>query len=283
MAIFTNQATLTYRGNVTNSNVVTGEIVETLSAAKTALVETYAADDTLTYIISLVNAGATALTGITVTDDLGAYEFGTGQVVPLTYVEGSLRYYSNGTLQAPPAVTDQSPLTVTGVTVPAGGNALLIYQARVNQFAPLGEGATIVNTATVSGGGLTPVEVTETVTATEGSLLTISKSLTPTRLADNEELTYTFVIQNFGNTPVVATDDASVSDLFDPRLSNLTVTFNGETWTEGTEYNYDEATGNFVTVPTQITVPAATFAQDPETGEWNVTPGVSVLTVRGTV
>ena len=283
MAIFTNQATLTYRGNVTNSNVVTGEIVETLSAAKTALVETYAADDTLTYIISLVNAGNTALTGITVTDDLGAYEFGTGQVVPLTYVEGSIRYYANGILQATPTVTEQSPLTVTGLTVPAGGNGLLIYQARVNQFAPLGEGATIVNTATISGCGLTPVEVTETVTATEGSLLTISKSLTPTRLADNEELTYTFVIQNFGNAPVVATDDASVTDLFDPRLSDLTVTFNGETWTEGVEYNYDETTGNFVTVPTQITVPAATFSQDPETGEWNVTPGVSVLTVRGTV
>jgi hypothetical protein len=36
MATFFNQATLTYRGGATNSNIVTGEIREVLSANKTA-------------------------------------------------------------------------------------------------------------------------------------------------------------------------------------------------------------------------------------------------------
>ena len=46
---------------------------------------------------------------------------------------------------------------------------------------------------------------------------------------------------------------------------------------------YYETTGEFATVPGQITIPAAVYTQDPVTGEWSVEPGVSVLTVTGTV
>ena len=73
MAQFTNQATLSYNGSVVNSNVAVGEILEALSAQKTAVRETYVAGDTITYVISLRNAGAAAWTGLTVSDDLGAY------------------------------------------------------------------------------------------------------------------------------------------------------------------------------------------------------------------
>ena len=37
MAIFTNQATLTYNGNSTNSNIAYGEILDVLVATKTAV------------------------------------------------------------------------------------------------------------------------------------------------------------------------------------------------------------------------------------------------------
>ena len=58
MATFTNQATLTYNGQTTTSNVTVGELVETLTAAKTAVVPTYDPDGRVTYVISLVNSGA---------------------------------------------------------------------------------------------------------------------------------------------------------------------------------------------------------------------------------
>ncbi|MBQ6539775.1 MAG: hypothetical protein IJL71_01950, partial [Oscillospiraceae bacterium] len=93
----------------------------------------------------------------------------------------------------------------------------------------------------------------------------------------------TFVIQNSGNTEADAEDEVTVTDVFDPVLSDLTVTFNGEAWAEGTNYTYDRTTGEFVTIPGQITVPAATFTQDPETGVIITNPGVSVLTVTGTI
>lgn len=100
-----------------------------------------------------MNSSAAALTGLTVTDTLGSYTFSGNTLYPLTYVTGSLLYYVNGALQATPTVTATAPLTVTGVTVPAGGSAMLIYTARVNEYAPLGVEDSITNTATITGGG----------------------------------------------------------------------------------------------------------------------------------
>ena len=53
--------------------------------------------------------------------------------------------------------------------------------------------------------------------------------------------------------------------------------------TQGTQYTYDPATGAFATVPSNITVPAATFTQDPVTGAYSVIPGTATLTVTGTI
>lgn len=284
MATFTNQATLSYRDNVTQSNVVTGEIQQTVSVTKSALNETYTADDVLTYAVSIVNDGPTPLSGLTLTDDLGAYPLNGSTVVPLTYIPGTLAYFVGGVRQADPTVTDESPLTVTGLSVPAGGNALLIYQVGTNEFAPPATGGTITNTATVNGAGLpAPIEATATVTAETEAFLTVTKSLSPTSVAEGDRLTYTFVIRNFGNTPIVATDDASITDTFNPILSDLAVTFNGQVWTEGNDYTYDEAAGVFTSVPARILVPGATYTQDPTTGAWTVLPGVSTLVVVGTV
>jgi len=284
MAIFTNQATLSYNNTTTTSNIVTGEIIDVLSAAKNALTQEYSFDDIVTYVISIINSGTTAFNNLTVTDNLGAYTTGTITRVPLTYVSGTANYYANGVLQASPAVTDTNPLTITGINVPAGGNVIILYSARVNEFAPLASGSTITNTAVISGTGLSNnLTVSETITVADAALLSITKSLSPDTVTENSQLTYTFVIQNTGNTATVATDNATVTDLFDPILENITVTLNGTVLTEGTQYIYDETTGLFQTVAGVITVPAATYTQDPVTGQWNITPGTTVLTVTGTV
>jgi len=284
MAQFTNTARLTYNGTVINSNVATGEILEVLSGTKTAVLGTYARNDRVTYAVSVLNSGATSVTGLTLTDDLGAYAFGEQTLVPLTYVDGSVLLYINGVLQPTPAVTAGPPLTVSGITLPAQGNLLLIYDATANGFAPLGEGAEIVNTATVTGTGIsTPVTVTETVTPTEDSELTITKSVEPTVVTENGVITYTFVIQNVGSAPADASAAIVIDDIFDPVLEGISVTFNGGAWTEGVNYTYAITEGAFATVAGQVTVPAATYTQDPVSGEWIITPGVSVLTVSGTV
>lgn len=284
MAIFTNRATLTYNNTVTNSNIVTGEIVDSLTAVKTAVSDTYSAGDTVTYIISLVSTADSVLTGITVTDNLGAYTFGTGSLVPLTYKENTVRYYVNGVLQPTPAVTSGDTLTVSGISVPAGGNAVIVYSADVNGFAPLSEGSIINNTVTVTATGITnTVSANETITAASGASLTIAKALSPQTVTENGTVTYTFTVSNYGNSALGADGYAVITDTFSPALSGISVSFNGSSWSLGTNYTYDNSSGAFATVAGQLTVPAATYTQNTITGEWTVRPGTSVLTVTGTI
>lgn len=284
MAVFFNQATLTYNDNTTNSNIVTGEILEVLSATKTAVKDEYSANDAVTYLINIVNSGTTPVSSIAISDDLGSYEFDAQTLTPLTYEEGSVRYFVNGILQTAPIVTAGPPLEISGLNIPAGGNALVVYQARTNEFAPADTDGTITNTATITGATIsTPIAVSSTVSALNEAQLTISKAITPSTVVENGQITYTFVIQNTGNTPAVATDNVTVTDTFNPILSDISVSYNSTTWTQGTNYTYNEATGEFVTIPGQITVPAATYIQDPETGVITVTPGTVTLTVTGTV
>ena len=283
MAIFTNQATLTYNGNVITSNIATGEIVEVLSATKTAVLDTYSENSDVTYVINLVNSGATPLTGITLTDNLGAYSFGVTTLVPLDYVSGSVQYYADGILQPTPTVTTGTALSISGITVPANGVATILYVARTNRFAPLGLTSSIVNTVVASGGSITDITASETITPESDARLTITKTLSPTTVSENGRLTYTFTIQNTGNVPITVADNVVITDTFNPVLTDLAVAFNGTTWTAPISYTYSEATGEFATVPGQVTVPAATYIQDSFTGIWTVEPGVSVLTVTGTI
>lgn len=283
MARFTNFATISYNGITRDSNTVTGELIETLAAAKNVLSGSYVSDGKLTYVISLVNSGTTALSALTVTDDLGAYTYNGATVYPLEYTADSLRYYVGGVLQTAPTVAAAPPLTVNGISVPAGGNALLIYEATVTEYAPLGIEATVTNTATITGGGLTDALIaTVTIGMEPRTDLGISKSLCPTSVSENGQLTYTFVIENFGSVAADATAGVVLSDTFSPKLNPITVTFDGTAWTSGTNYTYDATTGVFSTNSGQITVPAATYTQNTN-GTWTTTPGTATLVISGTV
>ncbi len=283
MAQFTNQARLSYNDTVTVSNVAVGEIVDAITVTKTAVRDTYSINDSVTYIVSIVNSGSVSYSGVNLTDNLGEYVFGTGTLVPLEYVDGSLKYFINGILQPSPDITSEPFISITGISVPAGGNTTIVYEANINEFAPLNDGGQILNEVTVLGGGINAVKATETVTAGTGPSLSITKAISPVPVSANGIVTYTFTIRNSGNTPIVATDNAVISDLFNPILSELQVTFNGAPWVEGTNYTYNEATGLFESLEGQITVPAATYTQDTTTGEWTLTPGVSTLVVVGRI
>lgn len=284
MAFFFNQATLSHNGKSTVSNITTGEIIEAVKATKTAVIPTYNADSTITYVISLLNSSKADITGLTVTDNLGAYPFDTLTLTPLEYVEGSVKYYIDGVLQADPAVVTVPELIFSEISIPAEGNTTIVYQAAVNEFAPLTIDSTITNTVTIDGETIaTPVKAIETITTEDATSLSINKTLSPTTITENGQVTYTFIIQNFGNTAATEEDRLSISDIFNPVLNNIRVTYNSEPWAETGNYTYDTTTGSFETVAGKITVPAASYIQDPVTGAWSVTPGVTTITVTGTI
>ncbi|MBR2615213.1 MAG: hypothetical protein IKC69_00870 [Clostridia bacterium] len=284
MAIFTNQATLSYQNVTTSSNVVTGEILDALSVTKSAVTDRYVPGGDVTWAVSIRGTGPATLTGLVLTDDLGAFPFGTGELVPFRYREGSLVAFVNGAPVPAPTVTSTQPLTVTGITVPAGGNVILLYETVATEFAPRGINGEVTNTVTVSGGGIqTPVSATATVSPVAAPSLSITKAVAPTVVTENGVITYTFVIQNLGNTEAVATDNVTVTDTFLPVLSGISVALNGQALTDGVGYTYNETSGAFSTVPGVITVPAASFTRNPESGVVEVTPGTVTLTVSGTV
>ena len=283
MAIFYNQATLSYGGGTMNSNTTEAELLSGLTLTKTALSSEYNPGGSAVYAITLSNIGSTPYNSLTLTDNLGAYDVGGDTFVPLTYVPASLVYYVNGISEPLPTVTATNPLTISGINLPAESTATLIYEAQVNEFANMTAGSVITNTATVDAGvGIGELTATATLPVGESTNLTIAKAVCPAILTDNENLTYTIIVQNLGNTPAVATDGVIISDLFNPALSNITVTLNGTELQENVGYTYDEATGAFATTNGTVTVPAATYTQNPD-GSFVTNPGVTVLTVTGTV
>ena len=284
MATFYNQASLTIGGKVTNSNVTEGEVLTQVTITKTPLTTDYGPEDNVVYAVTITNNGTSAVSDITITDDLGAFTFGTLNIVPLTYVDGTVRYYINGLLQPAPTVNPGPPLAISGISIPAGGVAMIIYEARANEFAPLDENAVIENTVTATGENVCEdLSATADVPTRDEPNLTISKAICPETITCGDEVTYTFIIQNTGNVPIVATDNLIVTDVFNPALSNITVKLNGTTLTEGVDYSYNSVTGEFTTLNGAITVPAATFTRDPITGVITVTPGVAIITVTGNI
>ena len=285
MATFYNQATISYGGNVVNSNTTEAELLSGLEITKTPITAAYGAGSSVVYAITVSNMGSSAYNALTVTDDLGAYTLaGGGTAVPLTYVSGSILYYLNGALQPAPTVTAVGNLSIEGINLPANSTATFIYEATANEFAPIAAGSTITNTATTNGGvGIGEISAAATVAVNEEPTLTIAKAVCPAVVNDNDQLTYTVIVQNLGNTPVTATDGVVISDVFNPVLTGIAVTLDGAALAEGTGYTYDATSGAFSTVSGVVTVPAATYTQDPATGTVTTTPGVATLTVTGTV
>ena len=281
MATFTNQATLTYRGGEASSNITVGELTGTLTLTKTAVSNGYRPDGTVTYIVTVTNNDTVPVTGLTLTDDLGAYSYDSGTVTPLSFVEGTLHCFLDGAPIEPPVEKAAEPFTLEGVTLPAGSTLLLVYETAVTVYAP--PGGEITNTVTVTGPALTvPVTASATVQAAQGLDLSICKALSPQTVNGSGEITYTFTVRNSGSASASAEDVLSITDTFVPALSGLVAALNGTALAAPTDYTYDETTGIFATVPGVITVPAATFVQADD-GSWSVLPGEAVLTVTGTI
>ncbi len=112
MATFTNRATLSYGGRTVDSNTVTGTFLQTLSITKTALSNTYTAGDTVTYAVTLINAGTAPLTGLTLTDNLGAFDFNGTTLYPLALMPAATFVRNDdGTVAVTPG---EAVLTVSG-------------------------------------------------------------------------------------------------------------------------------------------------------------------------
>lgn len=287
--IITNRATVNYSNGSVNSTVVSNAVSTRLNygleIGKTSISETYRTGKDITYVITVTNNGANAIEDITVTDDLGAYIFNGNRIVPLTYI-GPAQLFINGISSG-----EITPITVTdGIlfvidSIPANGNAQIIYIARANEYAGDALDTCIVNTATADNDCSCPcdepVSDSNTICVEEFADLRVIKSACPDPVVCGETLNYNIELYNYGNKPAT---DVVLTDTFTPPLANITVSVNG-TVIPASDYSYVNGT---LTLPSaasgyEIAVPAATFERNATTGIVSVTPGNLGITISGTV
>ncbi len=283
--IISNQASLNYEYNGQNasvlSNIATATLGEAISVEKVSLNDTYRLGDEITYSVSFLNSSGSTLTNVSIIDDLGAYRVGNTSAVPLTYVAPAILFI-DGVFSG-----NITPSVGTGIifTVPSlasGSRAQIIYRAAVNNYAPIGEEGAVTNTVTVRADGLTgSVSDSDTITVDSYADVTVTKTMSPQNVLDGDAITYTFVINNYGNAPVT---NIVLRDAFDPAPENISVQVNGVA-VSADDYSYE---GGVLTFPAdssdfELSLPAANINTDPESGLVTVTPSTVTVSVVGII
>lgn len=287
MATIENFATVSYTsGGVTEtkvSNLAEIGLESAISFAKTTLGDTYSEDSVITYILSITNTSANTVSNIRITDDLGSFVFGTIELTPLGYTAPALLLIDGQDVSSQLTVDDTTAgsLVFSFPTLPAGATANIVYRATVNEYAPLDLNSAIVNTATLtSDSDCADGSASATVTAASAANVSVFKQMAPNPVVCGDVVTYTIRIYNYGNIPA---EDVVLTDTFNPAPDTITVSKDGVVL-GGSEYSY---VGGTLTTPvgtgTPVSVPAATFTRDSETGILNVTPGVVEYVITGQI
>ena len=287
MATIENFATVSYTsGGVTEtkvSNLAEIGLESAISFAKTTLGDTYSEDSVITYILSITNTSANTVSNIRITDDLGSFVFGTIELTPLGYTAPALLLIDGQDVSSQLTVDDTTAgsLVFSFPTLPAGATANIVYRASVNEFAPLDLNSAIVNTATLtSDSDCADGRASATVIAASAANVSVFKQMAPNPVVCGDVVTYTIRIYNYGNIPA---EDVVLTDTFNPAPDTITVSKDGVVL-GGSEYSY---VGGTLTTPvgtgTPVSVPAATFTRDIETGILNVTPGVVEYVITGQI
>ena len=287
MATIENFATVSYTsGGVSEtkvSNLAEIGLESAISFTKTTLGETYGEDEVVTYILSMTNTSTSAITNVSITDDLGTFVFGTLELTPLTYAPPALLLIDGQDVSAQLTVDTATAgsLVFSFPTLPAGATANIVYRAAVNEYAPLDVEAGITNTATLtSDSDCADGTASATITAVSSANVSVFKQMSPNPVICGDTVTYTIRIYNYGN---IAAENVVLTDTFNPAPTNITVSRDG-TLLPANEYSYVDGT---LTVPagttTAVSVPAATFVRDATTGIVTVTPGMVEYTITGTI
>ncbi len=281
--VITNQANVSYQYGLetatASSNVASTVLQSPIGVVKSSLAANYSFGEEITYQIGVTNSGSTALTNVTVTDNLGAYALTGGTTVrPLTYVGPATLFISNGSITPITPTAQGNDLVFTIPAIPAEESALISYVASINEFAPLGEADAITNTASVSAAGIADAQTADyTLPASASANLTVTKTMSPNPVLDGDNITYTFILRNFGNQEAT---NISLTDQFLPAPTITDVTSNG---TAVTNYTYNGGLFTYPSPTGTVSVPAATITQDATTGVVTVTPGELIITVTGTL
>lgn len=286
--IITNRATVNYSygrsSAVSVSNTASAVLNGTLEISKVALSNAYRAGGDITYIITVTNSGNGDSGDITVTDDLGSIVFGNGKLKTLDYIGPTQLYIGGKYVSALTPITTVDGISFNIGSLPIGETAGIIYVARANQNASSALGESITNTATARRFCDCPCDFPSSASATVSAEaygdLRVIKSVCPNPVVCGEQINYIIDLYNYGNTEV---GNVVLSDTFDPLLTDLNVSVDGSV-IPASQYDYINGT---LTLPnrsgSEITVPAASFTRNAQSGAVNINPGHVRITLTGSI
>ena len=280
-----NSAYLTFKydnqSGMAISNVINNKPNSPLTINKESISKNYYLGDNASFIITITNHTDNPINDVSIKENLGTYFLNDNSkfFTPLSYQEGSLKYYINGISQSPPKVTVNSQHIIFDIEIiPSSSVITLVYNTTVNSKAPLDNGSMIINTSNLTAETLDKsVESSCTITVRKNADIKIIKQVSENKISKNV-ITYDFTICNYGNTEAT---NVTLKDTINPKHSNMKV-FVDSQCLKFSDYNY--ISGN-VCIPSYgskrvLNVPPATFLQDKNSGIFTINPGTIKISVE---
>ncbi|MDO5558613.1 MAG: hypothetical protein Q4F95_03345 [Oscillospiraceae bacterium] len=277
----TPKAVLTYDSSTVYSNEELFSISETLSLDVYTQVTKYKTGDMITYIIFIKNSDPTTdIYDLRVSSNMGAYSFSDTTLKPLVWDNKKIRIYTSyGRYH----IFDvrENPFTISPLNLLADSTMKILYHTFVNHYAPLAPDAQIENIFTLSDKDNNVLDTeSNIITCDTSTNLKIYQNMDDYTILPEKQMKFYFTIVNSG---AAADRNANVvfKDYFPPDFNIIYVKFNNTDWSNYYHYHYNKSSGFFITADSQITVDAAEYKQDPDTGIWTIAPQKSTLEICG--
>lgn len=285
MGKFVNQTQLTFGNNIIKSNIVEGEILEALIGNKVTLTDQYLFDSVITYFINLTNNSEKDISSINIEDNLATYTINKNEYTPLDYIDGSSKLFIDGKEeQKIDIIKNKHNVIFKNITLKKNQTITLVYQGKINSYAPLGENNSIINKAKITYPNMTDSLVLESqLCYSNKANVKLEKSIDKTVYKSGEKIKHVIKILNYGINDLSLINNLTIKETFSPILKNIEVTYNGVKWTNGVNYSYNSASGNFITLSNQIALFKAKITKNENTNEYNLIPSFATLIIEGTI
>lgn len=283
MGKFVNQTQLTFGNNIIKSNIVEGEILEALIGNKVTLTDQYLFDSVITYFINLTNNSERDISSINIEDNLATYTINNNEYTPLDYIDGSSKLFINGKEeQNLDIVKNKHNVIFKNITLKKNQTITLVYQGKINSYAPLGENNIIINKAKINYPNMTDSLVLESqLCYSNKANIKLEKSIDKTVYKIGEKIKHVIKILNYGINDLSLINNLTIKETFSPIIKNIEVTYNGVKWTNGVNYSYNSTSGNFITLSNQIALFKAKITKNENTNQYNLIPSFATLIIEG--
>lgn len=268
------------------SNTAFATLQDSVSMSLSSIENSYYLNDTITYVLSIINNGNRNIKNIKISNDLASYTINSGLsqkiIAPLSYTGTSKIYIGGKFFSDIEAEVLPDKIIFNVEEIPALSNVLIFYSVAVNKNADLITGSFLKSTSSLTYDGmLNNIKSSDTIYVKEKADVTLIKYMYPNSITSGEIITYNFILYNYGN---IEAQNVSFSDTFNPAPLNLNVSVNSDALSPK---NYSYINGE-IKIPCygsdfSLSIPPAKFIQDENNGAITTKPGSTIITITAKI